>query len=113
MVVCPGQGVTSQFLSVWLEHFYCRSLTVGRTLFSYLNQILKRDWESERDQCLENLRKELSAQHQSEVDHLRSQFEKELAEQKAELEKTFQAKNQAECEYLRGTGAEWGLSFPV
>ncbi|XP_023381589.1 pericentrin isoform X6 [Pteropus vampyrus] len=59
-------------------------------------EILKRDWESERDQCLENLRKELSAQHQSEVDHLRSQFEKELAEQKAELEKTFQAKNQAE-----------------
>ncbi|ELK03604.1 Pericentrin [Pteropus alecto] len=59
-------------------------------------EILKRDWESERDLCLENLRKELSAQHQSEVDHLRSQFEKELAEQKAELEKTFQAKNQAE-----------------
>nr|KAF6394481.1 hypothetical protein HJG63_010435 [Rousettus aegyptiacus] len=59
-------------------------------------EILKRDWESERDLCLENLRKELSAQHQSEVEQLRSQFEKELAEQKAELEKTFQAKIQAE-----------------
>ncbi|XP_016067354.1 PREDICTED: pericentrin [Miniopterus natalensis] len=59
-------------------------------------ETLKQDWESERDLCLESLRKELSAKHQSELENLQSQFKKELAEQKAELEKIFQAKNQAE-----------------
>ncbi|XP_024418336.2 pericentrin isoform X3 [Desmodus rotundus] len=57
---------------------------------------LKQDCETERDLCLESLRKELSAKHQSELESLQSQFKKELAEQKAELEKIFQAKNQAE-----------------
>ncbi|XP_015416174.1 PREDICTED: pericentrin isoform X2 [Myotis davidii] len=59
-------------------------------------EALKQDWESERDLCLESLRKELSAKHQSELENLQSQFKKELAEQKTELEKIFQAKNQAE-----------------
>ncbi|XP_045396827.1 pericentrin isoform X3 [Lemur catta] len=59
-------------------------------------EALKQDWESERDLCLEKLRKELSAKHQLEMEDLRSQFQEELAEQKAELEKIFQAKNQAE-----------------
>ncbi|XP_053513561.1 pericentrin isoform X12 [Artibeus jamaicensis] len=57
---------------------------------------LKQDWEAERDSCLESLHKELSAKHQSELESLQSQFKKELAEQKAELEKIFQAKNQTE-----------------
>ncbi|XP_037685884.1 LOW QUALITY PROTEIN: pericentrin [Choloepus didactylus] len=57
---------------------------------------LKRDWELERDLCLENLRKELSDKHQSEMENLQNQLKNELAEQKAELEKIFQAKNQAE-----------------
>ncbi|XP_064236350.1 pericentrin isoform X2 [Aotus nancymaae] len=57
---------------------------------------LKEDWESEKDLCLENLRKELSAKHQSEMKDLQNQFQKELAEQKVELEKIFQDKNQAE-----------------
>nr|XP_054961134.1 pericentrin isoform X7 [Pan paniscus] len=57
---------------------------------------LKEDWESEKDLCLENLRKELSAKHQSEMEDLQNQFQKELAEQRAELEKIFQDKNQAE-----------------
>ncbi|XP_035873428.1 pericentrin isoform X6 [Phyllostomus discolor] len=57
---------------------------------------LKQDCEAERESCLESLRKELSAKHQSELESLQSQFKKELAEQKAELEKIFQAKNQAE-----------------
>ncbi|XP_063577012.1 pericentrin isoform X8 [Pongo abelii] len=57
---------------------------------------LKEDWESEKDLCLENLRKELSAKHQSEMEDLQNQFHKELAEQRAELEKIFQDKNQAE-----------------
>ncbi|CAK6441998.1 unnamed protein product [Pipistrellus nathusii] len=59
-------------------------------------ETLKQDWESERDLCLESLRKELSAKHQSELENLQSQFKKELAEQKTELEKISQAKNQAE-----------------
>ncbi|XP_069330976.1 pericentrin [Eulemur rufifrons] len=59
-------------------------------------ETVKQDWESERDLCLEELRKELSAKHQLEMEDLRSQFQEELAEQKAELEKIFQAKNQAE-----------------
>uniref|UniRef100_A0A8P0SRR1 Pericentrin n=2 Tax=Canis lupus familiaris TaxID=9615 RepID=A0A8P0SRR1_CANLF len=58
---------------------------------------LKRDWESERGLCLENLRRELSAKHRSELENLQDQFKRELSEQKAELEKIFQAKNQAEC----------------
>ncbi|XP_036921051.1 pericentrin isoform X5 [Sturnira hondurensis] len=57
---------------------------------------LKQDYEAERDSFLESLRKELSAKHQSELESLHSQFKKELAEQKAELEKIFQAKNLAE-----------------
>ncbi|XP_045708339.1 pericentrin isoform X2 [Phyllostomus hastatus] len=57
---------------------------------------LKQDFEAERESCLESLRKELSAKHQSDLESLQSQFKKELAEQKAELEKIFQAKNQAE-----------------
>ncbi|XP_074245472.1 pericentrin isoform X4 [Saimiri boliviensis] len=57
---------------------------------------LKEDWESEKDLCLENLRKELSAKHQSEMKDLQNQFQKELAEQKVELEKIFQDKKQAE-----------------
>ncbi|XP_042551225.1 pericentrin isoform X2 [Dipodomys spectabilis] len=57
---------------------------------------LKQDWESERQLCLENLRKELSAKHRSEMEDLQNQFQKELAEQRAEMEKIFQAKNQAE-----------------
>ncbi|XP_058433290.1 pericentrin isoform X2 [Marmota monax] len=59
-------------------------------------ETLKQDWESERELCLENLRKELSAKHQSEMEDLQNQFQKELAGQRAELEKVFQAKNQAE-----------------
>ncbi|XP_066115230.1 pericentrin isoform X3 [Saccopteryx bilineata] len=59
-------------------------------------QTLKQDWESERNLCLESLCKELTAKHQSELENLQSQFKKELAEQKAELEKIFQAKSQAE-----------------
>ncbi|XP_078214782.1 pericentrin isoform X1 [Callithrix jacchus] len=59
-------------------------------------ETLKEDWESEKDLCLENLRKELSAKHQSEMKDLQNQFQKELAEQKIELEKIFQDKNKAE-----------------
>ncbi|XP_070108774.1 pericentrin isoform X34 [Equus caballus] len=59
-------------------------------------ETLKQDWESERDLCLENLRQELSGKHQSELENLQNQFKKEMAEQKAELEEIFQAKNQAE-----------------
>ncbi|XP_045357015.1 pericentrin isoform X17 [Leopardus geoffroyi] len=59
-------------------------------------ETLKQDWESERGLCLENLRRELSAKHRLELENLQDQFKKELAEQKAELEKIFQAKNQAE-----------------
>ncbi|XP_064433707.1 pericentrin isoform X6 [Mirounga angustirostris] len=58
---------------------------------------LKQDWESERGLCLENLRRELSAKHRLELENLQDQFKKELDEQKAELEKIFQAKTQAEC----------------
>ncbi|XP_051009220.1 LOW QUALITY PROTEIN: pericentrin [Acomys russatus] len=60
-------------------------------------ETLKQDWESERELCLENLRKELSAKHQSEMEALQIQFQKELLEQKAELEKIFQAKQEAEA----------------
>ncbi|KAM7248823.1 hypothetical protein CapIbe_000862 [Capra ibex] len=60
-------------------------------------EILKQDWDSERDSCLENLRQELLEKHRSELENLQNQFKKELAQQKAELEKVFQAKNQAEC----------------
>ncbi|XP_061280060.1 pericentrin isoform X12 [Bos javanicus] len=60
-------------------------------------EILKQDWESERDSCLENLRRELLEKHRSELENLQNQFRKELAQQKAEFEKVFQAKNQAEC----------------
>jgi uncharacterized protein YeaO (DUF488 family) len=49
---------------------------------------------------LENLRKELSAKHQSEMEDLQNQFQKELAEQRAQLEKMFQAKSEAEGEHL-------------
>lgn len=59
-------------------------------------ETLKQDWESERELCLENLRKELSAKHQSEMEGLQNQFQKELSEQRAELEKIFQAKHEAE-----------------
>ncbi|XP_014437446.2 pericentrin isoform X2 [Tupaia chinensis] len=59
-------------------------------------ETLKQEWECERDLCLEDLRKELSAKYQSEMEYLQNQFQKELTEQKAELEKIFQAKNQAE-----------------
>ncbi|XP_027250053.1 pericentrin isoform X15 [Cricetulus griseus] len=59
-------------------------------------ETLKQDWESERQLCLENLRKELSAKHQSEMEGLQNQFQRELAEQRAELEKIFQAKHEAE-----------------
>ncbi|XP_077651570.1 pericentrin isoform X6 [Urocitellus parryii] len=59
-------------------------------------ETLKQDWESEKELCLENLRKELSAKHQSEMEDLQNQFQKELAGQRAESEKIFQAKNQAE-----------------
>ncbi|XP_052020406.1 pericentrin isoform X3 [Apodemus sylvaticus] len=59
-------------------------------------ETLKQDWESERELCLENLRKELSAKHQSEMETLQNQFQKELSEQKAELEKIFQAKHEVE-----------------
>ncbi|XP_052600599.1 pericentrin isoform X6 [Peromyscus californicus insignis] len=59
-------------------------------------ETLKQDWESERELCLENLRKELSAKHQSEMEGLQNQFQKELSEQRAELEKIFQAKQEAE-----------------
>ncbi|XP_073928543.1 pericentrin isoform X6 [Castor canadensis] len=59
-------------------------------------ETLKQDWESERELCLENLRKELSAKHQSEMEDLQNQFQKELAEQRAQLEKMFQAKSEAE-----------------
>ncbi|XP_045858430.1 pericentrin isoform X3 [Meles meles] len=58
---------------------------------------LKQEWEAERELCLENLRRELSAKHRLELENLQDQFKNELAEQKAELEKIFQAKNQAEC----------------
>ncbi|XP_057552637.1 pericentrin isoform X4 [Hippopotamus amphibius kiboko] len=59
-------------------------------------ETLKQDWESERDLCLENVRQELLEKHRSELENLQNQFKRELAEQKAELEKVFQAKNQAE-----------------
>lgn len=59
-------------------------------------ETLKQDWDCERELCLENLRKELSAKHQSEMEALQNQFKKELSEQKAELEKIFQAKQEAE-----------------
>ncbi|EDL31853.1 pericentrin (kendrin) [Mus musculus] len=59
-------------------------------------ETLKQDWESERELCLENLRQELSLKHQSEMEGLQSQFQKELSEQKVELEKIFQAKHEAE-----------------
>ncbi|XP_007452564.1 PREDICTED: pericentrin [Lipotes vexillifer] len=59
-------------------------------------ETLKQDWESERDLSLENLRRELLERHRSELENLQNQFKKELAEQKAELEKVFQDKNQAE-----------------
>ncbi|XP_075398289.1 pericentrin isoform X3 [Tenrec ecaudatus] len=62
-----------------------------------ITETLNRDWESKRDLSLENLRKELSEKHQSELECLKNQFKKELAEQKVELEKIFQAKNQTEC----------------
>ncbi|KAF0884242.1 PCNT protein, partial [Crocuta crocuta] len=62
----------------------------------WMIETLKQDWESERGLCLENLRKELSEKHRLELENLQDQFEKELAEQKAELDKIFQAKNQAE-----------------
>ncbi|XP_019483573.1 PREDICTED: pericentrin [Hipposideros armiger] len=61
-----------------------------------ITETLKRDWESERELCLENLRQELSAKHQAELENLRSQFKRESAELRAGLEKTSQAKNQAE-----------------
>ncbi|XP_022371928.1 pericentrin isoform X2 [Enhydra lutris kenyoni] len=57
---------------------------------------LKREWEAERELCLENLRRELSAKHRLELESLQDQLENELAQQKAESEKIFQAKNQAE-----------------
>ncbi|XP_031317044.2 pericentrin [Camelus dromedarius] len=59
-------------------------------------ETLKQDWESERSKCLENLRRELLEKHQSELENLQNQYKKELAEQKAELEKIFHAQNQAE-----------------
>ncbi|XP_053420638.1 pericentrin isoform X2 [Nycticebus coucang] len=59
-------------------------------------ETLKQNWESERDLCLEKLHKELSVKHQLEMEDLRNQFQKELAEQRAELEKSFQAQNQTE-----------------
>ncbi|KAK2509724.1 hypothetical protein MC885_020990 [Smutsia gigantea] len=59
-------------------------------------ETLKQDWESEREACLENLRKELSEKHHSELENLQSQWKRGLAEQKAELENIFQARNQAE-----------------
>uniref|UniRef100_A0A8C6GD22 Pericentrin (kendrin) n=1 Tax=Mus spicilegus TaxID=10103 RepID=A0A8C6GD22_MUSSI len=59
-------------------------------------ETLKQDWESERELCLENLRQELSLKHQSEMEGLQNQFQKELSEQKVELEKIFQAKHEAE-----------------
>ncbi|XP_044106683.1 pericentrin isoform X3 [Neovison vison] len=58
---------------------------------------LKQEWEAERELCLENLRRELLAKHRLELENLQDQFKNELAEQKAESEKIFQAKNQAEC----------------
>ncbi|KAI5182216.1 Pericentrin [Manis pentadactyla] len=59
-------------------------------------ETLKQDWESEKEVCLENLRKELSEKHQSELENLQSQWKRGLAEQKAELENILQAKSQAE-----------------
>ncbi|KAM6162806.1 pericentrin-like [Erethizon dorsatum] len=59
-------------------------------------ETLKQAWESERELCLENLRQELSARHQSEMEDLQNQFQKELTEQRAELEKVFQGNTQAE-----------------
>ncbi|XP_058517506.1 pericentrin [Ochotona princeps] len=59
-------------------------------------EMMKQDCESERASCLENLRRELSAKHQLEMEGLQSRFQKELAEQKAELQKIFEAKDQAE-----------------
>ncbi|XP_040842709.1 pericentrin isoform X2 [Ochotona curzoniae] len=59
-------------------------------------ETLKQDCESERASCLENLHRELSAKHQLEMEGLQSRFQKELAEQKAELQKIFEAKDQAE-----------------
>ncbi|XP_073087273.1 pericentrin isoform X5 [Manis javanica] len=59
-------------------------------------ETLKQNWESEKEVCLENLRKELLEKHQSELENLQSQWKRGLAEQKAELENTLQARNQAE-----------------
>ena len=63
--------------------------------------------------CLENLRRELLEKHRSELENLQNQFKKELAQQKAELEKVFQAKNQAECESLSKMSKSGGPGFPV
>ncbi|XP_039078067.1 pericentrin [Hyaena hyaena] len=80
-------------------------------------ETLKQDWESERGLCLENLRKELSEKHRLELENLQDQFEKELAEQKAELDKIFQAKNQAEtlqsCSPLGALGDLWPDPEPL
>lgn len=59
---------------------------------------------------MENLRKELSAKHQSEMEGLQNQFQKELSEQRAELEKIFQAKQEAEGEPLITASMSAGLS---
>lgn len=63
--------------------------------------------------CLENLRRELSAQHESELQSLRSQFEKESAEHEAEVERLSQARSQAEREHLRRAGSKGTLGFPA
>lgn len=74
---------------------------------------MKQNWESEKEVCLENLRKELLEKHQSELENLQSQWKRGLAEQKAELENTLQARNQAECEYLIKTSKLAEAVFPV
>ncbi|KAB0373803.1 hypothetical protein FD755_014059 [Muntiacus reevesi] len=49
--------------------------------------------------CLENLRRELLEKHRSELENLQNQFKKELAQQKAELEK--EAQHEASLSKLR------------
>lgn len=64
---------------------------------------------------MENLRQELSLKHQSEMEGLQSQFQKELSEQKVELEKIFQAKEEAEGEppTKASISGAWGAECPL
>ncbi|KAG8516563.1 Pericentrin [Galemys pyrenaicus] len=63
-----------------------------------LRAVPRQAWASERDSCLESLRRELAAQHQAELQCLQEQLRAGAAEQSAQLERALQAKTQAESE---------------